>query len=157
MNFYERIGRDDIDIKLEVKDKNLSCIKCINCTTKGLSIYELENEWSKYKYAILERSHPIYLKSRELLKEKEEFCAIDFYNLLEAGLEMEGDCGSTVNAASHVCGYFKKDATKQEKNNFFRYLGQYQNQNIGIPPVKNDLQNVNFAYVNASSIFNGIL
>jgi UV DNA damage endonuclease len=146
MSFYEILGREDIDIMLEVKDKNLSCIKCINCTTKGVSIHELEKEWSKYKYTILERSNPTYLKIRELLKEKEEFFAIDFYNLLEAGLEKEGDCGSVVNAALHVWGYFKKNATKQETDNFFRYLGQYQNQKIGIVPVKNHLKKLATKY-----------
>lgn len=32
MEFYEMLNRSDIDIMLEVKDKNLSCIKCINYT-----------------------------------------------------------------------------------------------------------------------------
>lgn len=27
------LRRNDIDIMLEVKDKNLSCIKCMNCIT----------------------------------------------------------------------------------------------------------------------------
>ncbi|MFU0784579.1 UV DNA damage repair endonuclease UvsE [Clostridium sp.] len=30
IDFYKKLGRDDIDIMLEVKDKNLSAIKCIN-------------------------------------------------------------------------------------------------------------------------------
>lgn len=33
MLFYESLGRNDIDIMLEVKDKNLSAVKCINATT----------------------------------------------------------------------------------------------------------------------------
>lgn len=49
MRFVEKIGRDDIDIMLEVKDKNLSCIKCINCIVKGLSLSELEKEWKRYE------------------------------------------------------------------------------------------------------------
>lgn len=30
MNFYQRLDREDIDIMLEVKDKNVSAVKCIN-------------------------------------------------------------------------------------------------------------------------------
>ncbi len=33
LDFYESLGRKDIDIMLEVKDKNLSALKCINCTS----------------------------------------------------------------------------------------------------------------------------
>jgi UV DNA damage endonuclease len=33
MRFYKALGREDIDIMLEVKDKNLSAIKCIKCIT----------------------------------------------------------------------------------------------------------------------------
>lgn len=140
MNFYEMINRNDIDIMLEVKDKNLSCIKCINCTSKALNINVLEKEWSKYKYTILERSHITYEKIRELLKDKKEFSAISFYNLIEAGLKNEGDLGSHVNAALHVWGYFKNYATEKEKINFFKYIEKYQNQKTGIIIVKNYLK-----------------
>jgi len=140
MSFYEMLSRNDIDIMLEVKDKNLSCVKCINCTTKELNINALEKEWSKYKYTILERSHFTYEKIRELLKDKKGFSAISFYNLLEEGLKNEGDSGSFINAALHVWGYFKNDASEKEKVNFFKYLEKYQNQMTEINIVKNYLK-----------------
>ena len=54
ISFYEGLKRDDIDIMLEVKDKNLSAVKCINCTSTDKSIKDLEIEWSRYKYMVLE-------------------------------------------------------------------------------------------------------
>lgn len=33
MNFYKKLDREDIDIMLEVKDKNISAVKCIHYTT----------------------------------------------------------------------------------------------------------------------------
>ena len=33
IDFYENLERKDLDIMLEVKDKNLSALKCINCTS----------------------------------------------------------------------------------------------------------------------------
>ena len=53
IDFYERLGREDIDIMLEVKDKNLPAVKCINATVKDNRIKNLEEEWSRYKYTLL--------------------------------------------------------------------------------------------------------
>ena len=44
------------DIMLEVKDKNLSAIKCILCTSEHGRFSRLEREWALYKYAVLERA-----------------------------------------------------------------------------------------------------
>ena len=56
LQFYNQIDHDNIDIMLEVKDKNLSAVKCINCTSSEKKIKKLEKEWSRYKYKILECS-----------------------------------------------------------------------------------------------------
>lgn len=140
MKFYENLHGRDIDIMLEVKDKNLSCVKCINCTTPEINISKLEKEWSKYKYNILERSHSDYLEIRKLLKNKQKFSAVSFYNLLENGINNQGDTGSYMNAALHVWGYFKDKATETEKKNFFKYLEKYKLQGTGINRVKNYLK-----------------
>lgn len=44
LRFYENLGRKDIDIMLEVKDKNLSALKCINYTSLDKKIKNLEIE-----------------------------------------------------------------------------------------------------------------
>ena len=70
MQFIHEISEDHLDIMLEVKDKNISAIKCINCLIPGRSITDLECEWSRYKYSILEKSHKDYQRIRTLLKDK---------------------------------------------------------------------------------------
>jgi len=51
---------------LEVKDKNLSVLKCINCVSeRGVSV--LEAELDCYKYCILERSPETHQAIRLLL------------------------------------------------------------------------------------------
>ena len=74
---------DEIDIMLEVKDKNLSAIKCINSISSIKDIRKLEIEWSKYKYRVLEHSNYHYNKIREILKDKNNYTVIDFYNLID--------------------------------------------------------------------------
>lgn len=140
MAFHDMLNRQDIDIMLEVKDKNLSCVKCINCTTPDLKINTLEKEWSRYKYNILEHSHISYLKIRELLKNKQDISPVLFYNLLENGLNSQCNEGSCLNAALHVWGYFKDKAEEKEKSVFFKYLEKYKLHEAEINKVKSYLK-----------------
>ncbi len=146
MSFYNMLDRQDIDIMLEVKDKNLSCVKCINCTTPNLNINVIEKEWSRYKYTILERSHNKYLKIRELIKNKNNFSTVDFYNLIEDGLKSEGDIGSYENSLLHVWGYFKNTATQKEKDNFFIHMENFKVRKTGINTVKSYLKKLAVKY-----------
>ncbi len=125
INFVEKIG-DEIDIMLEVKDKNLSAVKCINSISESKKIQSLELEWSKYKYNILEHSHLHYNKIRELLNNKNEYPVLEFYNLIEEALNIEETTGNTVNAALHVWGYFKLVSTEEEKKKFMKLLEGYE-------------------------------
>ena len=131
MRFYDSLERDDLDIMLEVKDKNLSALKCINCTSAEKSIKFLEQEWSKYKYTVLERSPAVYQQLRQLLRDKNGYPARDFYNLLEAALQNPVETGHAINAAQHVWGYFKDIATAREKELFQKNIIQYQSGNTG--------------------------
>ena len=73
MRFHNQLDDQTIDIMLEVKDKNLSAIKCQNATTIAPKPTRLEKEWGRYKYAILEKSPVIYQAVRTLLKDKEAY------------------------------------------------------------------------------------
>lgn len=117
---------DEIDIMLEVKDKNLSAIKCINSISKNKDIKNLEIEWSKYKYTVLEHSSSHYNRIREILKDKNKYPVIEFYNLIDEALNIEEDLGSVINAASHVWGYFKSISTQDEKKKWLRILNDYK-------------------------------
>ncbi len=118
MRFTDTLENKDLDIMLEVKDKNLSAVKCIHTTTQIKSINKLENEWSRYKYTILEKAPDIYLKIRKLLKEKNNYPAAEFYRLCEEAMQRESDAGKIKNAVLHVWGYFKNQATEDEKKKF---------------------------------------
>ena len=103
---------------LEVKDKNLSAIKCLNLIAKVSSITSLELEWSRYKYLVLEHSQADYNQIRLLLKDKHQYPVSEFYRLTDHALSQPITIGSAVNAADHVWGYFKDRAEEKERKKY---------------------------------------
>ncbi|MBP1924968.1 UV DNA damage endonuclease [Sedimentibacter acidaminivorans] len=136
IDFYNNLNNKSIDIMLEVKDKNLSAVKCINCTESDKNIKKLELEWAKYKYNVLEHSSQNYLEIRKILKQKTDYPVLEFYNLIEDSFIIEVSVGNTINAAQHIWGYFKNCTTEKEKNDFFKKIDNYENERISIANIK---------------------
>ena len=139
LQFYEQSDDPTIDIMLEVKDKNLSAIKCQNATTENKRLVLLEKEWGRYKYAILEKSPAIYQAIRLLLKDKEVYPVQEFYRLIETAFAEEPNPGYIENAAAHVWGYFKKRATDTERKQYEKNLANYRNNTGTLATLKRQL------------------
>jgi UV DNA damage endonuclease len=118
LSFCNSLTDRDIDIMLEVKDKNLSAIKCLLCTAAKQETARLEREWSRYKHTVLERDPAGYLAIQNLIKDKTIYPAEDLFGIIEQALEKSFDAGHARNAAQHVWGYFKDIATDGEKEHF---------------------------------------
>lgn len=116
--FYENIKGTGADIMLEVKDKNLSAIKCMNAVRGRVPAAVLEREWARYKYLVLSRSAALYNEVRALLKNKGRVEAAAFYAMIDRARALPPDAGAQKNAAQHVWGYFKKAASPKEKERF---------------------------------------
>lgn len=149
IDFCKRLDRKDIDIMLEVKDKNLSAVKCINTMTATPSLKALELEWSRYKYNILERSPADYLAIRKLLRNKMEYPVVDFYDLIEAAFQKEENIGHQINALQHVWGYFKDISTDKEKALFLNQIKDYQEGTIHLNKIKSTLYKLALKYQEA--------
>lgn len=139
LTFHETLEDKQIDIMLEVKDKNLSAVKCVNATTEKPRLSLLEKEWGRYKYTILEKSAADYQTIRTLLKDKTVYPVQEFYRIIEDALAKETLPGPAENAAQHVWGYFKNKATEQERAQFQRNLENYRNANGSLATVKRQL------------------
>lgn len=139
LQFYDQLDDPTIDIMLEVKDKNLSAIKCQNATTDNKRITLLEKEWGRYKYTILEKSAADYQIIRMLLKDKSDYPVREFYRLIEDALAKETQPGGAENAAQHVWGYFKNKANEKERAQFQRNLENYRNATGTLATVKRQL------------------
>jgi len=139
LDFYHQLLDNNIDIMLEVKDKNLSAIKCINTVLRDVSAKKLEEEWAKYKYFVLSRSARIYNDIRGMLKNKEARVVIEFYEKIEHAYLLSEDKGAEVNAAEHVWGYISKDSSSDERKRYEKLLDAYLNDTSSAEILKSHL------------------
>lgn len=146
MNFYHTLGQRDLDIMLEVKDKNLSAMKCITAVMAKPQIKYLEREWARYKYTILEHAPSVYQEIRNLLKNKQEYPAGKFYQFIEQGLAAAVETGHAVTAAEHVWGYFKDVADDKESLKFHNSIQSFRDGKIQITRIKTHLWNMAIKY-----------
>ncbi|MDF2613046.1 MAG: UV-endonuclease UvdE [Clostridia bacterium] len=140
LEFYKEIEEMGIDVMIEVKDKNLSAIKC-NYTVHADEVpkVSLEKEWARYKYLVLSQSANDYFEMRKLMKIDVHDAVMAFYGLAEHAQMLPFDRGAQENAALHVWGYFKDKCTVSEKKGFLKKLDDFMQGNIEVQILKNYL------------------
>lgn len=165
LNLLDR--SDFIDIMLEVKDKNLSALKCIHLTDANLSLTNIEEEWARYKYYVMSKSAAIYSQVSKIMNEHNLMInkyskitfndsklihqcnaninehnretALKFYEFVEKAQNLPEDRGAQINAAQHVWGYMKKTCTPKDKAHFETLLSDYDSGKKSIDAVKSFL------------------
>ncbi|MDD3107386.1 MAG: DUF1722 domain-containing protein, partial [Bacilli bacterium] len=137
MAWYHELDRNDLDVMLEVKDKNISAIKLNHCLNPNIKIISLEKAWERYKYKILEHSPSIYQQIRELLKDKKNPLPFNFYRLVDFAINQNPTLGHQINALMHVWGYFKYQETY--KKVFLKKLEKFKEKSLSIQAIKNYL------------------
>ena len=114
--------------------------------------------WAKNKYLVLSYSSKIYLEIRTYLKQ-EEVSQNKVSELIKQAVSLPEDKGQVTNALHHVWGYFKKYATKEEKDNFFEMIEEYHNNKYKkedlIKEVKCLLNKYPNKYLEESTFING--
>ena len=114
--------------------------------------------WAKNKYLVLSHSSKIYLEIRTYLKQ-EEVSQNKVSELIKQAVSLPEDKGQVTNALHHVWGYFKKYATKEEKDNFFEMIEDYHINKTTkedlIEEVKKLLEKYPNTYLEQSTFING--
>lgn len=105
-------------LKLDEVYKNQINRSYKNLNTSTRTMKEIEKEWAKFKYLVLEHSHKKYLEIRELLKDKGEFPDEEFLSLVVEALIEKPSENTRKNAYDHIWGYFKDKASKDERRQY---------------------------------------
>ena len=114
--------------------------------------------WAKNKYLVLSHSSKIYLEIRTYLKQEKVF-QNKVSELIKQAVSLPEDKGQVTNSFHHVWGYFKKYATKEEKNHFFKMIEEYHSNKHKkedlIKEVKHLLKKYPNKYLEESTFING--
>jgi UV DNA damage endonuclease len=126
LNYCKEVKEFNPDIMLEVKDKDVSAIKC-NALIKELQdntlkISNLYTEWARYKYLVMEHGYGYYKKCSALVKNNCSF--LEFYTAVDEAINIPLQWSTQKNAFEHVWGYVKGEASSTERNHFQKIMDE---------------------------------
>lgn len=138
LNFYNRLPDLELDLMLEVKDKNLSAVKCNN-GIKDISAQLLDEEWNRYQYYVKSKSEEYYLQLKAFMQNKKSKIAKEFYHIVEKTQELLEDREAQIKTAQLIWNEISHSGTVLEKRRLDKLLDSYQNGTGSITPIKNHL------------------
>jgi len=141
LTFYEALPDKNIDIMLEVKDKNFSALKCMHAT-KGATKEQILEQWLKYRPLVTERDPEKVWEVEDLLRDAEEGqeLSIAFYRLLERILSMEvsrSQAEITANTIAALC-----IQTPAEGKRITTRIEQYKQAQIPLEKLKQSILSI---------------
>lgn len=116
LEFMDSIKNINADVMLEVKDKEISALKCIYSLKEDLKLSNRTDQWAKYKYSVMEKNYSFYKKCSSLVNSEVPLCHV--YTYIEHCLSLPFDEENFINTVQHVYGYLKDKATLNEKQKF---------------------------------------
>jgi UV DNA damage endonuclease len=140
LDFYKNLPNKDIDIMLEVKDKNLSAIKCILITENDVSYETLKAEWERYRYYVYSHSILLYQELDKMFLQRNTLSAIDFYESLEQIYFIPSDTAAEISAATLIWeSYFEENCSITNRNRFIKLINEYRAGKGTLKSLKNHL------------------
>lgn len=140
------------DVMIEVKDKEISALKCIYSLRDDVKTSIRTDQWAKYKYCVMEKNYSFYKECSKLINSEEPMST--FYCFIDECLRLPFDEGNFKNTVQHVYGYLKYCATTKEKDKLLDLIDdEIENES----KIKNELQKLckkyKIDYLNQSYYF----
>lgn len=132
MEFYQSIKHLDVDIMLEVKDKNISAIKCLNSINNDYNGFL--KDFKKYKFNILEKSLNDYNNiTTKIIKG----CSIPLLYLEIENCLKNTNYDNFEYTVMYIKKIMKNLLTKQQIDKFDKLYLRYKKQKATKTTVKN--------------------
>lgn len=126
LQYYNETKEFNADIMLEVKDKDISAIKCMNLISeiKGSinNTNKINEELLKYKYLIMEHDYTYYQKHSFLLGNKCSF--LDLYTFIDDALKKEVSPSSQKETLKFIWSGIEDKVYPKEKNHFIKIMNE---------------------------------
>jgi UV DNA damage endonuclease len=136
LSYVSALSDLDLDIMLEVKDKNLSAIKCMLCLSDSDNRVLLFKEWERYRHLVYERDLEGALELQNLVQLQGGKPAVQFYRRLEEILSLEPIREQSLETTAELFRTISSRLTKREKNSFEQALKQYKDATITLSALK---------------------
>lgn len=152
LNYMKNIGDLNADVMLEVKDKEVSAIKCVCALNEELANSTRTKQWAKYKYCLMEKNYSYYKNCSSLVNSDVPMREVYIY--IDECLSSPFSEGNFRNAAGHVYGYIKDKATPREKEKVEELLKSPAENKIKIKDLLQKLcKKYEAGYINNSYYF----
>lgn len=108
-----------IDVMLEVKDKNMSAIKC-NCISNGFSTIQLEDIWKNYRYLIMRHSQKHYDLLCDAFQKSVD--PLFFFTTIDEALQIPETKETIIYTAQHIFHYIENS---ESSSSFEKLIEKY--------------------------------
>lgn len=134
-NLRQALRGRDLDLMLEVKDKNLSALRCMHAAADPAVPAAFAEDWAFYRLGVLERAPRAAERLEAMLADGVSDTAA-FYTALEEAVSAPAAPKNAAAAARAVWGMLGPCADAAAEKRFESRLGRFENGTAGITPVK---------------------
>ena len=146
LEFYNSVKDLDIDIMLEVKEKNIAALKLINIIEQNHDLNLIKKDYERFKYWLMAIDSKVNLKLEKMLSSK-NFNAIDFYNLVDETIVNNPNTKYSLNVVGIIVENIKKIIEKDDFDSISAALIKARANSLSISSLKSNLYKIGEKYL----------